>query len=220
MQQNNVTNVNEWQSGVGPRIVLASQSPRRKQLLAAMSVEFETIPSAFDEYLDDARDPELVAKELALGKALDVAKAHPDAFVIGSDTIVTVDGHQLGKPDSAVAAHDMLKSLAGKPNYVTTGVAVVCLARNVRITDAATATVFFKEYDKSSVDAYVATGDPMDKAGGYAIQHPLCENMIEKIEGDHDIIVGFPTKVVASLLNQCGLKAKALEGEELLGALG
>ena len=138
------------------RIILASQSPRRKQLLTAMGVEFETIPSEFDEYLDDDRDPELVANELAIGKALDVAKKFPDAYVIGSDTIVTIDGHQLAKPESDDEAYNMLKSLAGKPNYVTTGVAVVCINDNVRLTQAATAAVFFKDYDKEKAQAYVA----------------------------------------------------------------
>lgn len=193
-------------------IILASQSPRRKQLLTAMRVEFETIPSEFNEYLDDNRDPELVANELALGKALDVAKKYPEAYVIGSDTIVTIDGHQLAKPRSDDEAYDMLKTLAGKPNYVTTGVAVVCINDNVRLTQAATAAVYFKEYDEQKAEAYVATGDPFDKAGGYAIQHPLCKVMIEKIDGDDDIIMGFPTKVVSSLLNQCGIEARAVVG--------
>ena len=197
------------------RVILASQSPRRKQLLAAMGVEFETIPSEFDEYLDDDRDPELVANELALGKALDVANRFPDAYVIGSDTIVTIGGHQLGKPETAEESREMLKNLAGKPNYVTTGVAVVCINKNVRLTQAATAAVFFKEYDEEAVRAYVATGDSFDKAGGYAIQHPLCKGMIEKIDGDQDIIIGFPTKVVSSLLTQCGIEASVVDIETL-----
>ena len=197
------------------RIILASQSPRRKQLLLAMGVEFETIPSEFEEYLDDARDAELVAGELALGKALDVAKRFPDAYVIGSDTIVTIDGHQLAKPESEKEAYDMLKSLAGRPNYVTTGVAVVCIKENVRLAKAATAAVFFKEYDEQKVKAYIATGDPFDKAGGYAIQHPMVKQMIERIEGDRDIIMGLPTKVVASLLSQCGVNTEPVDGESL-----
>lgn len=202
------------------KIILASQSPRRKQLLTAMGVEFETIPSGFDEYLDDNRDPELVANELALGKALEIAKRFPDAYVIGSDTIVTIDGRQLAKPESDEEAIEMLKSLAGKPNYVTTGVAVICVNDNVRLTQAATAAVFFKEYDEAAAKAYVATGDPFDKAGGYAIQHPLCKEMIEKLEGDHDIIIGFPTKVVATLLNECGIEAAAIEADALPDFVG
>ena len=198
------------------RIILASQSPRRKQLLTAMGVEFETIPSGFDEYLDDARDPGLIAKELALGKALDVAKKFPDAYVIGSDSIVTIDGHQLEKPTSLEDALEMLKQLAGKPNYATTGVAVVCIDENVRLTDAATSAVFFNDYDEAAVRKYVATGDPMDKAGGYGMQHPLCKPLIKKVDGAPDNVIGFPTKSIASLLETCGIKARALEPNEVL----
>ena len=202
-----------------PHIILASQSPRRKQILAAMGVEFEAIPSDFDEYLDDARDTELVAKELALGKALDVAAKYPDAYVIGSDTIVTINGRQLGKPATASEAHEMLRDLAGGPNYVTTGVAIVCRNGSVRLTEAATAAVFFKDYDEAAVASYVATGDPLDKAGGYGIQHPLCKELIEKIEGDTDIIVGFPTKVVGSLLEKCGIESASIDEEALYRAI-
>lgn len=197
------------------RIILASQSPRRKQLLEAMGVEFETIPSNFDEYLDDGRDPELVAKELALGKALDVAERYSEALVIGSDTIVTVDGHQLGKPANDSEARAMLVSLAGKPNYVTTGVAIVSIAGNVRVTGANTAAVYFKALDAQMVEDYVATGDPFDKAGGYAVQHPLCKPMIEKIQGNQDTIIGFPTALVASLLADCGVSANQIPADTL-----
>lgn len=202
------------------RIILASQSPRRKQLLTAMGVEFEIVPSRFDEYLDDARNPELVAVELALGKALDVAKQFPDAYVIGSDTIVTIEGRQLAKPESDEDARNMLKMLAAKPNYVTTGVAVVCINDNVRLSQAVTAAVFFGEYNEALVSEYVATGDPFDKAGGYAIQHPLCQRMITKIEGSQDVIVGFPTEAVAVLLNQCDIDAHPLTGDALQKAVG
>ncbi|MDB5166007.1 MAG: Septum formation protein Maf, partial [Candidatus Saccharibacteria bacterium] len=90
------------------RLILASQSPRRKELLAAMGLEFDIIPSTYDEKLDDARSPEEVAIELGLGKALQVAADYPDSFVIGSDTIVTVDGKQLEKPRDKADAYAML----------------------------------------------------------------------------------------------------------------
>ena len=191
-------------------IILASQSPRRKQLLAAMGVTFDTIPSNFDEYLDDDRDPEVVANELALGKALDVAKRYPDAIVIGSDTIVTINGRQLDKPQSRSDALDMLRDVTQAPNHVTTGVAVVSGAKNIRLTKAATATVLFRGYDEAGIRAYVATDDPLDKAGGYAVQHPLVQPMIQRIEGRNDIIIGFPTDIVASLLAQCGVTTQPL----------
>lgn len=195
------------------RVILASQSPRRKQLLAAMGVTFETIPSRYEEKLDDSRDPELVAKELALGKAMDVAKDYPDAYVIGSDTIVTIDGRQLEKPVSAEHAHEMLKDLAGRVNYVTTAVAVVCLNKNVRLLGVDTAAVFFKPYDEAAVAAYVASGDPMDKAGAYGIQSGA-GTLIDHFEGNYDAIIGLPTGKLAELLNSCGIGAKALSEDE------
>ena len=158
-------------------IILASQSPRRKQLLEAMGLTFQVVPSKFEEQLDSSRDPELVAKELALGKALDVANDYPDAYVIGSDTIVSVDGEQLGKPSSAEEAKKMLKKLAGKPHYVSSAISIVNVRKNLQITDVDTTTVFFGPYNEEAAKDYVATGDPMDKAGGYA--NP-------KVRGDTD----------------------------------
>jgi septum formation protein len=194
-------------------IILASQSPRRSALLRAMGVTFDTIPSKFDEKLDDSRDPVVVAKELALGKAMDIAKQYPDAYVIGSDTIVTINGRQLEKPMSPEHAHEMLKDLAGTTNYVTTAVAVVCMNDNVRLQDADTTAVHFKSYDEAAVSTYVATGDPMDKAGAYGIQSGAGP-LIEDYEGNYDTIIGLPTGIVADLLGKCGVAAKALTADE------
>lgn len=195
------------------RIILASQSPRRRQLLGAMNVQFEVIPSKYDEQLDDSRDPELVAKELALGKAMDVAKNNPDAYVIGSDTIVTIDGHQLEKPTSPDDAHRMLKLLAGRANYVTTGVVIICLTDNVRLSGVETSVVHFGPYDEMAVNDYVATGEPMDKAGAYGIQNNKSRKLIASIEGRYDTIAGLPTHISASLLKQCGVDANELSDE-------
>lgn len=201
------------------RIILASQSPRRQQLLTAMGVDFETIPSRYDEHLDNSRSPDLVAVELALGKAMDVARDNPDAYVIGGDTIVTIDGHQLEKPTSVDDARAMLKRLAGRANYITTGVAIICLNDGVEITDADTMTIHFKPYDESKVEAYIATGDPMDKAGAYGIQHPKCAELIEKTEGRQDTGMGFPTHLIAKLLNRCEIGAHELTDEQIRGIL-
>jgi septum formation protein len=200
-------------------IILASQSPRRSALLRAMGVEFKTIPSDFDEQLDESRDPELVARELALGKALAVAEQFPDAYVIGSDTIVSIDGRQLEKPTDEQDAHDMLKLLSGRENFVTTGLAVVCLNDNVRLTDADTTSVFFTDYDEQAVREYVATGDPMDKAGGYGIQM-LMGTLISHIEGSYDTVVGLPTAPLAELLAHCGIAAQSLGQDEIKAVTG
>ncbi len=196
------------------RVILASQSPRRSALLSAMGIRFETMVSGFDEQLDNDRDPVLVAKELALGKAMAVARLHPDAFVIGADTIVSIDGHQLEKPRDEQDARDMLRLLAGKPNYVTTGLAVVCVNENVRLTGADTTAVFFAPYDEKRVNEYVATGDPMDKAGGYGIQ-ALMGTMITGIEGRYDTVVGLPCAPLAKLLAQCDIAGQVPDEETI-----
>jgi len=194
-------------------IILASQSPRRSALLRAMGVAFDTIPSEFDETLDDTRDVVVVAKELALGKAMDVARKYPNDYVIGSDTIVTVDGRQLEKPTSPEHAHEILKDLAGKTNYVTTAVAVVCVNENVHLLDTDTTSVRFKPYDEAAVATYVATGDPMDKAGAYGIQSGAGP-LIEGYEGNFDTIIGLPTGTLAQLLEKCDIDAKTLTTDE------
>ena len=188
------------------QIILASQSPRRFDLLTQMGVEFTVIPSNFEEHLDDSRRPSEVAIELALGKAKDVAVQHPDAIVIGADTIVTIDGKQLGKPSDATDAKEMLALLADKPNQVTTGMAVICKSEGVELTTAETATVYFKPFDEVAVDEYIATGDPLDKAGAYGIQSGASV-LIDRIEGDYSAIIGLPTKQLAVLLAELGVTA-------------
>ena len=186
---------------------MASQSPRRREFLTKMGVDFEAIPSKYNEKLDDSRGAEEVTMELALGKAMDVARQHPDTYVIGADTIVTINGTQLEKPTSEQNAKELLTMLAGDVNYVTSGLAVVCLDKNIRLTHADTAGVVFGPYDEAAIDAYIATGDPMDKAGAYSVQR-LYGTMITKVEGDFDTIIGLNTTSLARLLNECGIAAK------------
>ena len=175
-----------------------------------MGVEFQAIPSDFAEKLDDSRSPEEVATELALGKATAVAKQYPDSLVIGSDTIVTINGKQLEKPHDAAEAEEILKLLAGKANEVSTGLAVVCLTDGIQLTGVDTTHVYFKPYDEEAVRRYVATGDPLDKAGAYGIQSGAAP-LISHIEGHYDTIVGLPTVLLANFLTQLGIQAKAVE---------
>lgn len=175
-----------------------------------MGVQFEAIPSNFEETLDDSRSPEEVASELALHKALAVAKLYPASIVIGSDTIVTVDGKQLEKPHDPDDAVRLLKMLSGKPNDVSTGVAVVRLSDNTRLVGADATKVYFKPYDEAAVTSYVRTGDPMDKAGAYGIQSGAAP-LISHIEGHYDTVIGLPTNLLAGMLSRLGIMAMPVQ---------
>lgn len=189
-------------------IILASQSPRRKELLKRMGVDFTAIPSSFDEQLDDNRTPTEVAEELGLGKARAVAKVYPGAIVIGSDTIVSIDGRQLEKPVDAEEARQTLHDLSGKMNVVTTSVAVIFGDKEYVGSDSAK--VFFKPANEAAIDYYVDTGDPLDKAGSYGIQSGA-DVLIDHIEGSYDTIIGLPTALLAKYLGACGVKVTAVE---------
>ncbi len=191
-------------------IILASQSPRRRELMTAMGLEFTVIPSNFDEHLDHNRSAEEVAKELALGKAEDVAKDHPDAYVIGSDTIPSVNGRQLEKAIDLDDAREMLVALSGNETTLSTGVALINKSLGVQLVDVATTKVFFKpdnEEISALREAYLATGDWKDKAGAYGIQSGAAA-LIDRIEGDYDTIVGLPTRLLAKMLNDQGIEAQ------------
>lgn len=190
-------------------IILASQSPRRSDLLRNMGVSFIACPSSFSENLDESKDAEYVAKELALGKAKDVAKSHADRYVLGSDTIVALNGKQMAKPADIHEAREMLLSLAGQESTVSTGIAIVHESQGIEIIDADSATVFFKPDSREVVrlrEEYLSSGDWKDKAGGYGIQSGAAP-LIEKIEGNYDTIVGLPTGLLATILNDLGIKA-------------
>ena len=193
-------------------IILASGSPRRFDLLTAMGVSFRVIPSAYDEHLDDTRTPDEVAMELGLGKALAVADLYPDAIVIGSDTIVCIDGKQLGKPADATEAFETLRDLSGRENQVVTSVAIVCKATGLRRVGVYTANVLFKTFNDALVRAYVATGDPLDKAGSYGIQSGAA-SLVEHIQGDFDAIIGLPTHLLAEYLNELGITSTPVDLE-------
>lgn len=194
-------------------IVLASQSPRRRHLLKAMGVEFTVHPSNYTEVLDDNKDIHEVARELSLGKAMDVARLYPDAVVIGSDTIVGMNNRQLEKPVDIEDARRMLLSYAGHESIVVTGLAVVCLSRRISEVTTDLTKVYFKpdslEITKLRED-YLVSNDWKDKAGGYAIQN-LRGILIDRIEGSYDTVVGLPTQPLATILGKLGIAAEAVE---------
>jgi len=186
-----------------PRIILASQSPRRAQLLRAMGVEFETSPADIDETYVAGEDPAAHAERLAREKALAIARDQPDAFVIGSDTVVIIDGDVLGKPADTEDAVRMLLRLQGRAHEVATGVAV---ARGGTVRSGVERVVVrFASLDERVAREYVATGEPLDKAGAYGIQGAGAA-FVQGIDGDYYAVMGLPLARLIGLLQECGLR--------------
>ncbi len=174
-------------------IILASASPRRRELLSTAGVDFTVKVADVEEKIEDGLTPAEVVKSLALQKAQAVADKNPEAVVIGADTIVVLDDVILGKPQSEENAVEMLTSLSGRNHTVYTGVALV-KGNKVRNFCEATQVEFY-DLTKEDIDAYVATKDCMDKAGAYGIQTNGCV-LIRKIDGDYFNVVGLPVSKV------------------------
>ncbi|MBI3984033.1 septum formation protein Maf [Candidatus Microgenomates bacterium] len=190
-------------------IILASASPRRHELLQLMQLNFRVVPSEVPEPLDDNQTTSEVAEQLALLKATFVAKKFPSSLVIGADTIVEVGGKQLAKPANKQEAMAMLKGLAGTYNEVVSAAAVIRLKDNVKLVGHDVTRVYFKPYNELQTLEYIATGDSFDKAGGYGLQSGGAK-LIDRIEGDFDTVMGLSTRLLASFLNQCGIKCEPL----------
>lgn len=194
------------------QVILASRSPRRKEILTQMGVQFTAVTSDFDEYLDHGRTPAEVAKELGLGKARVVAEKYPEALVIGSDTIVTINGVQLGKAENIEEARQWLKDQSGHDVLVTTSVVLVCKALGLQEVRADECTVHFKPYNQAAHEAYLQTHNWADKAGAWGIQSGAAP-LIEYIQGDYDTILGLSSRVLAELLKAQGVQARVLHLE-------
>jgi septum formation protein len=178
------------------RVILASGSARRSELLAGLGLPFEVIPTGVDETSDE-RDPAALACLLALRKARAGAAAAPDAAVIAADTLVTLDGRFFGKPADATEARTTLQTLRGRTHQVVTGVAVA--APTGEAVEAVTTHVTMRAYTDAEIDAYIATGDPLDKSGAYAIQHPTFAPAAA-IEGCLCSVIGLPLWTTRALL--------------------
>lgn len=184
------------------KIILASASPRRKELLETAGISFEICVADVDESIPEGTAPADAAKLTASKKAQAVSETYPDAVVIGADTIVVADGKILGKPKDKADAENMLRMLSGKEHLVITG---VCLALgNEKTVFEKTSKVRFYQLTDAEIEAYVATDEPMDKAGAYGIQGKGCV-LVESIEGDYFNIVGLP--VAATVKELKNLKA-------------
>ncbi|OGP62016.1 MAG: septum formation protein Maf, partial [Deltaproteobacteria bacterium RBG_13_47_9] len=173
------------------RLILASKSSRRYDLLKQLCLDFEVIPSKIEEDFVPNESPREHVIRLAEAKALDIGNRFPEKWVIGADTIVYVDGIILGKPKNREEAMDMLKRLSGKEHRVLTGVSVRHLKKGKNEREVAETAVRVKTLSPAEMDWYVQTGEPFDKAGGYGIQG-IGSFLIESINGSYTNVVGLP----------------------------
>ncbi|MDE1155848.1 MAG: Maf family protein [Acidobacteriaceae bacterium] len=181
-------------------LVLASQSPRRKELLAQAGFVFTVHAADLDESRHAGEAPEAYVQRLALEKAQAVLALYPEATVLGADTTVVLDGETLGKPQDAEEARAMLRSLAGRAHEVHTGLAVVRrTAVQPERVHLETTRVIFDAITPEDLEAYVASGDPLDKAGAYGIQG-FAARWIPRIEGDYFNVVGLPLAATVRML--------------------
>ena len=187
------------------RLTLASASPRRRELLARLGLPFDVVPSAVEETL--AHDAPIAAQAaaLALAKARDVAVRLGHGLVLGADTLVVLDGRPFGKPGSRQEARRMLLALGGRSHEVVTGVAVVDAAARREATEAVVSRVVMRAYTPAEVDAYVATPEPYDKAGAYAVQGEG-GRLVVRVEGCYTNVIGLPLTTTARLLRAFGLE--------------
>lgn len=182
-------------------LILASSSPRRKELLENLHLSFDIFSSDVDESFDSNLLPEEVVMELATRKANAVFMKNPDSYVIGSDTIVVFDGKILGKPQDEMDAFHMLKLLSGKQHDVYTGVSILC--PNGSSTFFEKTEVSFWELSDEEIKAYVQSGEPLDKAGAYGIQQ-FGSMLVKKIKGDFFAVVGLPVSRTVRELRMVG----------------
>ena len=186
-----------------PRIILASQSPRRRELLTLVGIAHEVRPAEIDEAYWPGEEPRAHAERLAREKAGVVARSDPRALVIGSDTIVVVDGDVLGKPRDASHAEAMLARLAGRSHVVMTAIAVQHGAEVH--SDVEEVGVTFHRLTGEEIRAYVATGEPMDKAGAYGIQG-FGATIVRRVDGDYFAVMGLPLQRLVRLMEALGVR--------------
>jgi septum formation protein len=194
-----------------PRLILASQSPRRKQLLELAGLRFTIIPSAVDEDRIDITAPEKLVKTLAEAKAKDVAGGYPESWVLGADTIVLIDGEILGKPASTETARQMIQQLNGQTHEVFTGYAICCDTQKTCISGFEKTEVTFKNLSRQEIEWYIKTEEPFDKAGAYAIQG-LGSFLVKRICGSYTNVVGLPVCEVLEQLYKAGIIEPDAEG--------
>jgi septum formation protein len=186
------------------QIVLASSSPRRKELLEKFGLCFTVDAGSFREDLSQGMEPHKLAREISLGKADSVAWKYPDAVVIGVDTFGILGNRILGKPETEDEARAMLSAISDRSHLVITGFTVIDTASGKIVSHSVETKVYMRQLSPQEIESYIKTGEPLGKAGGYAIQG-LGALFVEKIEGDYLNVVGLPMYALMNTLKEFGI---------------
>ena len=187
------------------RIILASASPRRRELLEKIGLKFEVEPSNYAEDMRSRLSPGELAKSISLEKAKVVASKHKNAIVIAADTFIVFRGKIMGKPGTEAEARKMLMMLRGRSHSVITGFTILDTDRNKVLTKSVETIIHIKNLTPEEIDAYVKSKEPLDKAGAYAIQG-LGSVIVERIEGDYFNVMGLPLSALAEGLKEFGVR--------------
>ncbi|MFC1936968.1 Maf family protein [Chloroflexota bacterium] len=185
-------------------IILASASPRRKELLEKFGLRFEVEPSSYEEYIYSGLEPHELAQKISLGKAGVVASKHENAIVIAADTFIVFGSQIMGKPHTENKARKMLEAINGKPHSVITGFSIIDSGINKMLSRSVETKVYIKKLTSAEISAYVKSKEPLDKAGAYAIQG-LGAVIVERIEGDYFNVIGLPLSALADALKEFGI---------------
>ncbi|MFC1762007.1 Maf family protein [Planctomycetota bacterium] len=189
-------------SGRPQRFILASQSPRRRELLKRAGYTFEVIPSAVDEStFDETLDPETYVKTLALAKAEEVADRFPDRLVMGADTVVDCNGEIIGKPRNRTDAEAITRRVFAQAHRVVTGLALICRIKNLVVVEVDVTVVYPKPMTEAGIAAHLAGGSWEGKAGAYAIQE-TGDQFVERVDGSLSNVIGLPMELLGQLLRE------------------
>lgn len=189
---------------MSPKIILASSSPARKKILEDLGLKFDVAPSDFDERSVNITDTRRLVETLALKKAKTVAKLHKNAIIIGADTMVDYKNRQIGKAGDADEAKKILRFLRGSDHEIITGVAIINTKTGEEKIASTSAMVIMKNYSDETIDAYIATGEPIGKGGAYYWQGLGRKFVIDKIIGEESCAEGMPLSILTNFLNDFG----------------
>ncbi|MGV8081837.1 MAG: Maf family protein [Syntrophales bacterium] len=198
-------------------LILASASPRRIELLERVGLAFQVLPSGIEEEDRPEESPEEHVLRLSAAKAETLARKNPDAWVLGADTIVVIDGDILGKPADREEAKAMLRKLSGREHTVYTGFSVLSGGGRLTVARSVSSTVLFKSLSEEEMNWYVRSDEPYDKAGGYAVQG-MGAFFIQEIRGSYTNVMGLPLCEVIEILREAGAIRFSTNGNDSFGS--